>query len=92
VEKHQRYGEFAEKGFASFRLIVETTGTTVRTFRVKHYDPRRQALWIWKNQSAPLQTSNPPNKDYQLEDLGMLNFLFLLKLAFANPWLLKQPI
>jgi carboxypeptidase PM20D1 len=80
----------AEKGFASFRLIVETTGGhSSAPPRENTIGILAQAIVDLENNQLPYKLVNPI--DYQLEYLGA-ELPFLQKLAFANPWLLKQPI
>jgi carboxypeptidase PM20D1 len=80
----------AEKGFASFRLIVETTGGHSSA------PPRENTIGILAQAIVDLENNQLPYKlvkpiDYQLEYMGA-ELPFFTKMAFANPWLFKQPI
>ena len=80
----------AEKGFASFRLIVETSGGHSSS------PPRENTIGILAQAIVDLENNQLPYKlvkpiDYQLECLGA-ELPFLSKMAFANPWLFKIPI
>ncbi len=80
----------AEKGFASFRLIVETTGGhSSAPPRENTIGMLAQAIVDLENNQRPYKLVNPV--DYQLEYMGA-ELPFLQKLAFANPWLFKKPI
>ncbi|PTM11586.1 MAG: peptidase [Bacteroidetes bacterium] len=80
----------AEKGFASFRLIVETTGGhSSQPPRENTIGMLAQAIVDLENNQLPYKLVNPV--DYQLEYMGA-ELPFLQKMAFANPWLFKKPI
>jgi len=80
----------AEKGFASFRLIVETTGGH------SSQPPRENTIGMLAQAIVDLENNQRPYKlvkpvDYQLEYMGA-ELPFFQKMAFANPWLFKKPI
>jgi carboxypeptidase PM20D1 len=80
----------AEKGFASFRLIVETTGGHSSA------PPRENTIGMLAQAIVDLENNQRPYKlvkpvDYQLEYMGA-ELPFFQKMAFANPWLFKKPI
>jgi carboxypeptidase PM20D1 len=80
----------AEKGFASFRLIVETNGGHSSA------PPRENTIGILAQAIVDLENNQLPYKlvkpiDAQLEYLGA-ELPFLTRVAFANPWLFKKPI
>ncbi len=80
----------AEKGFASFRLIVETKGGH------SSQPPRENTIGMLAKAIVDLENNQLPYKlvkpvDYQLEYMGA-ELPFFKKLAFANPWLFKKPI
>jgi carboxypeptidase PM20D1 len=80
----------SEKGFASFRLIVETSGGHSSA------PPRENTIGILAQAIVDLENNQRPYKlvkpvDYQLEYLGA-ELPFLKRMAFANPWLFKKPI
>jgi len=80
----------AEKGFASFRLIVETKGGHSST------PPRENTIGMLAQAIVDLENNQRPYKlvtpiDYQFEYIGP-EFGFFQKMAFANPWLFKKPI
>ncbi|MFH6604029.1 M20 family peptidase [Maribacter algicola] len=80
----------AEKGFASFRLIVETTGGhSSQPPRENTIGMLAQAIVDLENNQLPYKLVEPIN--YQFEYLGA-ELPFFKRLAFANPWLLKTPI
>lgn len=80
----------AEKGFASFRLIVETTGGhSSQPPKENTIGMLAQAIVDLENNQLPYKMVNPV--DYQLEYMGA-ELPFFQKLAFANPWLFKKPI
>jgi len=80
----------AEKGFASFRLIVETTGGhSSQPPRENTIGMLAQAIVDLENNQLPYKLVKPV--DYQLEYMGA-ELPFLKKMAFANPWLFKKPI
>ena len=80
----------AEKGFASFRLIVETKGGhSSQPPRENTIGMLAQAIVDLENNQLPYKLVKPV--DYQLEYMGA-ELPFFKKLAFANPWLFKKPI
>lgn len=90
VDKPIAMVNLAEKGFASFRLIVETNGGHSSA------PPRENTIGILAQAIVDLENNQRPYKlvkpiDDQLEYLGA-ELPFLTKLAFANPWLFKKPI
>lgn len=90
VDKPIAIVNLAEKGFASFRLIVETNGGHSSA------PPRENTIGILAQAIVDLENNQLPYKmvkpiDDQLEYLGA-ELPFFTKLAFANPWLFKKPI
>ncbi|NNM17376.1 MAG: M20/M25/M40 family metallo-hydrolase [Croceitalea sp.] len=80
----------AEKGFASFKLIVETTGGhSSQPPRENTIGMLAQAIVDLENNQLPYKLVKPV--DYQLEYMGA-ELPFFKKMAFANPWLFKKPI
>lgn len=80
----------AEKGFASFRLIVETTGGhSSAPPKENTIGMLAQAIVDLENNQLPYKLVNPV--DYQLEYMGA-ELPFMKRMAFANPWLFKKPI
>lgn len=80
----------AEKGFASFKLIVETTGGHSST------PPRENTIGILAQAIVDLENNQRPYRvvepvQYQVDYLGP-EMPFLQRLAFANLWLFKKPI
>lgn len=80
----------AEKGFASFRLIVETKGGHSSA------PPKENTIGMLAQAIVDLETNQLPYKmvspiDHQLDYMGA-ELPFLKKVAFANPWLFKKPI
>ena len=80
----------AEKGFASFRLIVETRGGH------SSQPPKDNTIGMLARAIVELEGNQLPYKlvkpiDYQFEYMGA-ELPFFKKLAFANPWLFKKPI
>lgn len=80
----------AEKGFASFRLIVETRGGH------SSQPPRDNTIGMLARAIVELESNQLPYKlvepiNYQFEYMGA-ELPFFKKLAFANPWLFKGPI
>jgi carboxypeptidase PM20D1 len=80
----------AEKGFASFRLIVETNGGHSSA------PPRENTIGMLAQAIVDLENNQRPYKlvkpiDYQFDYMGA-ELPFLQKVAFANPWLFKKPI
>jgi carboxypeptidase PM20D1 len=90
VEKPVAMVNLAEKGFASFRLIVETNGGHSSA------PPRENTIGMLAQAIVDLENNQLQYKlvkpvDYQLEYLGA-ELPFLKKMAFANPWIFKKPI
>ncbi|MDH5598499.1 MAG: M20 family peptidase [Cyclobacteriaceae bacterium] len=90
IDKPVAMVNLAEKGFASFRLIVETKGGH------SSQPPRENTIGILAQAIVDLENNQLPYKlvkpiDYQLEYLGP-ELSFMKKMAFANPWLFKGPI
>jgi len=90
VDKPVAMINLAEKGFASFRLIVETNGGHSSA------PPRENTIGILAQAIVDLENNQLPYKmvkpiDAQLEYLGA-ELPFLTRVAFANPWLFKKPI
>ncbi|MGY8923501.1 MAG: M20 family peptidase [Flavobacteriales bacterium] len=80
----------AEKGFASFRLIVKTSGGHSSAPPLENtIGMLAQAIVDLENNQRPYKLVKPIN--YQLEYMGA-ELPFLKKVAFANPWLFKKPI
>lgn len=80
----------AEKGFASFRLIVETNGGHSSAPQEENtIGMLAQSIVDLENNQLPYRLVKPIN--YQLEYMGA-EFPFFKKVAFANPWLFKKPI
>jgi carboxypeptidase PM20D1 len=80
----------AEKGFASFRLIVETRGGhSSSPPRENTIGMLAQAIVDLENNQLPYKLVEPVN--YQFEYMGA-ELPFFKKLAFANPWLFKGAI
>ena len=80
----------SEKGFASFRLIVETNGGDSSA------PPRENTIGMLAQAIVDLENNQRPYKlvkpvDYQIEYIGA-ELPFFKRIAFANPWLFKQPI
>ena len=80
----------AEKGFASYRLIVETNGGHSSS------PPRENTIGILAQAIVDLENNQRPYKlvepiNYQFEYMGA-ELPFLKKMAFANPWLFKGRI
>lgn len=90
VDKPIAIVNLAEKGFASFRLIVETNGGHSSA------PPRENTIGILAQAIVDLENNQLPYKmvkpiDEQLKYLGA-ELPFFTKMAFANPWLFKKPI
>ncbi|NJB70086.1 carboxypeptidase PM20D1 [Saonia flava] len=90
IEKSVAMVNLAEKGFASFRLIVETEGGH------SSQPPRENTIGMLAQAIVDLESNQLPYKlekpvDYQLEYIGA-ELSFFKKMAFANPWLFKKPI
>ena len=80
----------AEKGFASFRLIVETRGGhSSRPPKDNTIGMLARAIVELEGNQLPYKLVKPIN--YQFEYMGA-ELPFFKKLAFANPWLFKKPI
>ena len=80
----------AEKGFASFRLIVETRGGhSSQPPRDNTIGMLARAIVELENNQLPYKLVEPIN--YQFDYMGA-ELPFFRKLAFANPWLFKKPI
>lgn len=80
----------AEKGFASFRLIVKTSGGhSSAPPRENTIGMLAQAIVDLENNQLPYKLVKPIN--YQLEYVGA-ELPFFKKMAFANPWLFKKSI
>ncbi|PQB04566.1 M20 family peptidase [Aureitalea marina] len=80
----------AEKGFASFKLIVETNGGHSSA------PPEENTIGMLAQAIVDLEGNQRPYKlvkpiDYQLEYLGP-EMPFMQRMAFANPWLFKSLI
>lgn len=80
----------SEKGFASFRLIVETNGGHSSA------PPKENTIGILAQAIVDLESNQLPYKmvdpiDKQLEYMGP-ELPFLTRMAFANPWLFEGPI
>ncbi len=90
IDKPVAMVNLAEKGFASFRLIVETTGGhSSQPPRENTIGMLAKAIVDLENNQLPYKLVEPIN--YQFEYLGA-EMPFFQRLAFANPWLLKAPI
>lgn len=90
VDKPVAMVNLAEKGFASYRLIVETKGGH------SSQPPRENTIGILAQAIVDLENNQLPYKlvkpiDYQFEYLGA-EMPFFKKMAFANPWLFKKPV
>lgn len=80
----------AEKGYASFNLIVETGGGHSSA------PPENNTLGMLAQAIVDLENNQLPYKmvkpiDYQFEYMGA-EMPFFKKMAFANPWLFKAPV
>ena len=80
----------AEKGFASFKLIVETKGGHSSA------PPKENTIGMLAQAIVDLESNQRPYKlvnpiDYQLEYMAP-EVPFMQKVAMANPWLFKKPI
>jgi Acetylornithine deacetylase/Succinyl-diaminopimelate desuccinylase and related deacylases len=80
----------AEKGYASFNLIVETKGGHSSS------PPKDNTLGMLAQAIVDLENNQLPYKlvkpiDYQFEYMGS-EMPFFKKMAFANPWLFKGPV
>ncbi|WP_108246989.1 M20 family peptidase [Muricauda brasiliensis] len=80
----------AEKGYASFDLIVKTSGGHSSA------PPEDNTLGMLAQAIVDLENNQLPYKlvkplDYQFEYMGA-EMPFFKKMAFANPWLFKGPV
>ncbi len=80
----------AEKGFASFKLIVETNGGHSSA------PPEENTIGMLAQAIVDLENNQRPYKmvtpiDHQLEYMAA-ELPFMQKLALSNPWLFKKPI
>lgn len=80
----------SEKGFASFKLKVETNGGHSSA------PPKENTIGILAQAIVDLENNQHPYKlvapiNHQIEYMGA-ELPFLKKIAFANPWLFKKPI
>lgn len=90
IDKTVAIVNLAEKGFASFRLIVETKGGHSSA------PPKENTIGMLAQAIVDLEANQLPYKlvepiNHQLEYMGA-ELPFLKKVAFANPWLFKKPI
>lgn len=90
VDQPVAFINLAEKGFSSFRLIVETNGGHSSN------PPRENTIGMLAQAIVDLENNQLEYKlvkpiDYQLEYLGP-ELPFMQRMAFANPWLFKKPI
>ena len=90
VDKRVAMVNLAEKGFASFKLIVETEGGHSSN------PPEDNTIGMLAKGIVALEDNQLPYTlvspiDYQFSYLGP-ELPFVQKMAFANPWLFKQPI
>ena len=90
VEDDVAIVNLAEKGFASFKLIVETKGGhSSAPPKENTIGMLAQAIVDLENNQRPYKLVNPI--DYQLEYMAP-ELPFIQKMAMANPWLFKKPI
>jgi carboxypeptidase PM20D1 len=90
IDKDVAMVNLAEKGFASFRLIVETKGGhSSSPPRENTIGMLAQAIVDLENNQLPYKLVEPIN--YQFEYMGA-ELPFFKKMAFANPWLFKGSI
>lgn len=80
----------AEKGYASYNLIVETKGGHSSA------PPENNTIGMLAQAIVDLENNQRPYKlvkplDYQFEYMGA-EMPFFKKMAFANPWLFKAPV
>jgi carboxypeptidase PM20D1 len=90
IDKTVAMVNLAEKGFASFRLIVETKGGHSSA------PPKENTIGMLAQAIVDLEANQLPYTlvepiNYQLDYMGA-ELPFLKKVAFANPWLFKKPI
>lgn len=80
----------SEKGYASFKLTVKTSGGhSSAPPKENTIGILAQAIVDLENNQLPYRMVNPIDK--QLEYMGP-ELPFITKLVFANPWLFKKPI
>ncbi|TMM56860.1 M20/M25/M40 family metallo-hydrolase [Maribacter algarum] len=90
VEDDVAVVNLAEKGFASFKLIVETNGGhSSAPPKENTIGMLAQAIVDLENNQRPYKMVNPI--DYQLEYMAP-ELPFVQKMALSNPWLFKKPI
>ncbi len=90
VENDVAMVNLSEKGYASFRLIVETQGGHSSA------PPEENTIGMLAQAIVDLEDNQRPYKlvnpiDYQLDYMAP-ELPFMQKMAFANPWLFKKPI
>ncbi len=90
IDKTVAMVNLAEKGFASFRLIVETRGGHSSA------PPKENTIGMLAQAIVDLEANQLPYKlvepiNHQLDYMAG-ELPFLTKVAFANPWLFKKPI
>lgn len=90
VEDDVAVVNLAEKGFASFKLIIETNGGHSSA------PPKENTIGILAQAIVDLENNQRPYKlvtpiDYQLEYMAP-ELPFMQKLALSNTWLFKKPI
>jgi carboxypeptidase PM20D1 len=90
IDKPIAMVNLAEKGFASFNLIVKTQGGH------SSQPPKENTIGMLAQAIVDLENNQLPYKlvkpiDYQLEYIGAA-LPFFKKLAFANPWLFEKRI
>lgn len=90
IDKPVAVVNLSEKGYASFRLIVETTGGHSSA------PPKENTIGMLAQAIVDLESNQLPYKmvkpiDTQLAYMGA-ELPFMKKMAFANPWLFKKPI
>ncbi len=90
IDKPIAMVNLAEKGFASFNLIVKTQGGhSSQPPKENTIGMLAQAIVNLENNQLPYKLVKPI--DYQFEYIGA-ELPFLKKLAFANPWLFEKRI
>lgn len=90
IDKPVAMVNLAEKGFASFKLTVETNGGhSSQPPRENTIGMLAQAIVDLENNQFPYKLVKPIN--YQFEYIGA-ELPFFKKMAFANPWLFKKPV
>lgn len=90
VEDDVAVVNLAEKGFASFKLIVETNGGHSSA------PPKENTIGMLAQAIVDLESNQRPYKmvnpiDYQLEYMAP-ELPFMQKMALSNTWLFKKPI